>query len=127
LTEAINTEGLTSSLLSAFGETTDDFNYQQVLNPNEKLKERFRLNYRKHCFFLLLLTVTKEQQLARIKNLIQMETLYHYKKKGKEYTFDLRNSYTHLKATVDFDVQQMLPSLLDFSGTVHRRVQYRGY
>jgi len=127
LTEAFNKDGLTSSLLSAFGETTDDFNYQQVLNPNEEIREWFPFDYKKHCFLLLLLTVTKEQQLARIKNLIQMETLYHYQKKGKEYTFDLRNSYTHLKATVDFDVQQMLPSLLDFSGTVHRRVQYRGY
>lgn len=85
-------------------------------------------NYREYCFFMLLLTVTKEQQFARLKNLIQMETLYHYKAvEKKSYVFDLRKSYTYLDTKATVQVKQMMPSLIDTSLFTATRQQYRGY
>ena len=72
-------------------------------------------------------TVTKEQQLARLQNLIQTETLYYYQQKGVDYTFDLRSSYTYLRTEADVKVKQMLPALIDSSLFEITREQYRGY
>lgn len=84
-------------------------------------------NYREYCFIILLLTVTKEEQIARLQNFIQMETLYHYEKEEASYTFDLRKSHTYLKIEVNANIKQMLPSLADSSLYSIKREQYRGY
>lgn len=76
---------------------------------------------------MLLLTVKREQQIARLANLIQMETLSHYSKQGAPYVFDLRKSYTFLHAEADVKVNQMLPALIDSKKFQIKREQYRGY
>ena len=86
-----------------------------------------KFNYRKYCFLLMLVSVTKDQQLVRLKNLIQMETLYHYNKAGSEAVFDLNKSYTYLETNVTADVKQLMPSLIDSSVFHVTRQQFRGY
>lgn len=130
-------EELKGSLTGAFGATNEDYDYQKTLkdyeenkvtnNPTEYIKNLQKFNYREYCFFILLLTVTKEQQFSRLKNLIQMETLYHYKDAGEAYVFDLRKSYTYLDTEVNSHVKQLMPSLIDSSTFTVTRQQYRGY
>lgn len=138
-------EELEDNLLNAFGASRDDYEYQQYLyehrnnqeqNANQQggpeyirdyASELIKFNYREYCFMLLLLNVTKEQQLARLQNLIQTETLYYYQQKGVDYTFDLRSSYTYLHTEADVKVKQMLPALIDSSLFEITREQYRGY
>lgn len=124
-------------LVTAFGSTQDDYDYQKTLNDfqstgtsgNSSILSNsfFKFNYREYCFFLLLLTVTEEQQMARLSNLIQMETLSYYKTKGAAYTFNLKNSYTYLSVDANVSVKQMLPSLADSSLFNIDRKHYRGY
>lgn len=137
-------EEIKSGLVNAFGATDDDYDYQKTLHDYEERKAQEsnndkkhgaskytkglqNFNYREYCFFLMLVTVTKEQQFARLKNLIQMETLYHYKKEGREAIFDLKKSYTYLDTEVTVDVKQMMPSLIDSSLFHVTRQQFRGY
>lgn len=139
-------ENLKSSMVNAFGAADDDYNYNYTLaskqngkskEPEKKKSENkawkeyksslLNFNYREYCFIILLLTVTKEEQIARLQNLIQMETLYHYEKEEASYTFDLRKSHTYLKTEVSANIKQMLPSLADSSLFSIKREQYRGY
>ena len=141
---AQESEVLKEELVNAFGATMDDYEYQEYLYENRDnnnndddddddddddnyTSELLKFNYREYCFMLLLLTVTKEQQLARLQNLIQTETLYYYQQKGVDYTFDLRSSYTYLRTEADVKVKQMLPALIDSSLFEITREQYRGY
>lgn len=136
-------DALKNDLVSAFGATVDGYNYQETLyqyehpqdnTPTEKptaikkyksgLK---KLGYRDYCYILMCLFTSKEKQLSRIGNLIQTETLYYYQKKGADYTFDLRNSYTYVHTEADVKVKQMLPALIDSSLFEITREQYRGY
>lgn len=122
-----------TDVAGAFGIAKDDYNYQQTLQKysgntsTAKSPDLFKFNYREYCFLILLLTVTKEQQMARLSNLIQMETLNYYKNKGVAYTFDLSNAYTFVVTEANVSVKQMLPSLADSSLFTITRKQYRGY
>lgn len=139
---------MSGKLLSAFHQTEDDYNYQKTLNDfnrdskksdgvvnkvvntatgSKYLKGLFNLDYREYCFLIMLLTVTTEQQLGRLSNLIQMESLHYYKTQGASYDFDLRNAYTFLSAEANVSVKQMLPSLADSSLFTITRKHYRGY
>lgn len=126
-------EAVKGKLVSAFGSTVDGYDYQKTLNDFQSSggggsgSSFMKFNYREYCFFLLLLTVTKEQQMARLSNLIQMETLSYYKTKGAAYTFNLKNSYTYLSVDANISVKQMLPSLADSSLFTIDRKHYRGY
>jgi uncharacterized coiled-coil DUF342 family protein len=126
-------EAVKGKLVSAFGATMDDYDYQKTLYDFEASggggsgSSFMNFNYREYCFFLLLLTVTKEQQMARLSNLIQMETLSYYKTKGASYTFNLKNSYTYLSVDANVSVKQILPSLADSSLFTIDRKHYRGY
>lgn len=126
-------ESVKGDLVSAFGSTVDDYDYQKTLNDFQSSggggsgSSFTKFNYREYCFFLLLLTVTKEQQMARLSNLIQMETLSYYKTKGASYTFNLQNSYTYLYVDANISVKQMLPSLANSSLFTIDRKHYRGY
>ena len=131
------TEAIQGELVSAFGATQDDYNYQKTLNDYQSsggggsgsayLTGLTSLTYREYCFILMLLTVTKEQQMGRLSNLIQMESLYYYKTKGASYVFDLRNAFTFIEAETNISVKQMLPSLADSSLFTIDRKHYRGY
>ena len=126
-------EAVKGKLVSAFGSTVDGYDYQKTLYDYQSSggggsgSSFTNFNYREYCFFLLLLTVTKEQQIARISNLIQMETLNYYKSNGASYTFNLQNSYTYIAVNVDISVKQMLPSLADSRFFTIDRKHYRGY
>ena len=130
------------AVVGAYSATGEDYDYQKLLKDNELaanssnpkpgqskyVKKLLNFNYREYCFFMLLLTVSKEQQFTRLKNLIQMETLYHYKAvEKKSYVFDLRKSYTYLDMKATVQVKQMMPSLIDTSLFTATRQQYRGY
>lgn len=94
---------------------------------NNYLEGLISFNYREYLFFVLLLTVSKETQNARLANLVQMEALSYYNSQNADYTFDLRNSYTFVKGTADVSVKPMLPSLLDLAKHEQSREVYRGY
>ncbi|MDR2088612.1 MAG: DUF5702 domain-containing protein [Clostridiales Family XIII bacterium] len=83
------------------------------------------MNYRDHCFVLLLLTVTNAQQVARIANIAQMEGSYHYR--NHAFTFKLSEAYTFVHATSDAKIKQFMPSLMPESLFTGTRTQYRGY
>lgn len=124
---------LGTEVAGAFGIAKDDYNYQQTLQKysgstsTAKSPDLFKFNYREYCFLILLLTVTKEQQMARLSNLIQMETLNYYRNMGVSYTFNMSNAYTFVVAETNVSVKQMLPSLADSSLFTVTRKQYRGY
>lgn len=131
-------DSVKGGLVNAFGATVDDYDYQKTLNDmasggsvepqhSDYVKDLGAFNYREYSFFLLLLTVTKEQQVARLSNLIQMETLNYYKSKGASYTFDLKNSYTYIGVESNVSVKQILPSLANSSLFKITRKHYRGY
>lgn len=145
-------EDLKSGLVNAFGATDEDYDYQKYLNDHQQnsppenddnnkeedpsefsqnmtayLEGLLKFDYREYCFIILLLTVTKEQQMARLSNLIQMETLYYYQQEGVEEIFDLRNAYTYLYTKADVQVNQMLPAMIDSDKFRVTREQYRGY
>jgi len=124
-------EALTNGMVSAFTESSEDYEYQKELyesgSPGQSVSLSLKFNYKDYCLVLLLLTVTKEQQVARLANLIQMETLCYYENQEKDYTFDLRKSYSYLYAQVDANVVQMMPSLADSSLFTVERDHYRGY
>lgn len=125
-------ESLGKDVKDGFGVVKDDYDYQQKLKEKAGKKPRetpdlFEFDYREYCFIILLLTVTKEQQMARLSNLIQMETLNYYKSTGASYTFDLRNAYSFVVAEADASVKQILPSLADSTLFNVKREQYRGY
>lgn len=129
---AEQTENVKTGLVNAFGATEDDYKYQSALNTNKSLitnsiADLTEFNYREYCFMVMLLSVTKEQQYARLKNLVQMETLYHYNTEGADAAFDLRLAYTNIHCTASADVRQMLPSLIDSSIFSVEREIYRGY
>lgn len=120
-------------MIEAFGSSKKDYKYQQSIKshsgrkPNKILAGFFEFDYREYCFIIMLLTVTKEQQMGRLKNLIQMETLYYYSKQPVIYTFDLKHSYTYVESTAKVKVKQLMPSLSDASVFTVDRKQYRGY
>lgn len=135
-------EALADDLVSSFGQTKDDYDYQKKLydyaNPPsvDDKKETFgskyfssltEFNYREHCFFIMLLMVAEEEQMNRLRNLVQMETLNYYNNTGEAYIFDLDESYTFIKAEANVTVKQMLPSLTDSSWFTVNREIYRGY
>ncbi len=95
-----------------------------------------KFNYREYCFLLMLVFVKNETIVARLSNLIQMESHYYYKQQqasssggSGEYSFafDLHKSYTFVDATADVKVEQILPSLTDSSLFDLTRENYRGY
>ena len=123
---------LKKGLLDAFDQTEDDYNYQKKLKDYETggktgTKDMFSLSYREHCFMITLITVTDQQMIARISNLIQMESLYHYKEAGNSNYFDLGKSYTFLSIDANVSIEQLLPSLADSSWFTVDRELYRGY
>lgn len=140
-------ESLKSDLVNSFGAADENYDYQRTLrswnekqtssdsNKDSELKKGvskylnglISFDYREYCFMILLLTVTKEQQIARISNLIQMETLYYYNQNSATYTFDLRKSYTYIDSNVNVSIKQMLPSLTDSSLFTFDRRCFRGY
>lgn len=138
-------EQIKSKMVNAFGASDDDYDYQRTMKSWEEKKTSggeqgdlkkgvskylnglISFNYKQYCFIFLLLTVTNEQQVARISNLVQMESLYHYQQEEASFTFDLRKSYTHINAKANISVKQMLPSLIDSSLFTINRECFRGY
>lgn len=124
-------EELGGSLVEGIAKSQDDYDYQKKLAEYEfadtNLKSLFDLSYRDYCMILLLLTVEQETMVARICNIIQTETLYHYQQKDKGFVFDLNKSYTYVCAEVDASFEQVMPSLIDSSLFSIERKHYRGY
>ncbi|WP_040197762.1 DUF5702 domain-containing protein [Candidatus Soleaferrea massiliensis] len=145
-------EKIESGLIGVFQASDDDYNYQKKLaeyqkeadneassssseneedGRKEKHSDPFKLDYREHCYVLMLLLISRSQQMERLSNLIQMESTYHYSKPGAchdtVHAFDLRKSYTYIQAQADVSVRQMLPSLADSSLFTVQREQFRGY
>lgn len=130
LTDA-QAEKIGNKMVTAISESQDDYDYQKKLaeydSEGNTSKALFNFSYREYCFILLLITVAEPQLLARLSNIIQMETLCYYQNKEAGFTFDLKKSYSYLYIQVDANLNQMMPSLADSSiFTVHRD-HYRGY
>lgn len=54
---------------------------------------------------MILMRVTDDTYIERIRNIVQMETATNY----KEYTFDLDEAYTYFKADITYKINPMLP------------------
>ena len=93
----------------------------------KKAKSYFDFSYRDHCYIWLLLSVRNEAMMARLMDIIQMETMYYYTQTKAGYTFDLRNSFTYLDTFANLEINQLMPSLLDSGLFTVKRQQYRGY
>lgn len=128
-------EELSDKMIAAVEKSEGEYDYQSKLleyqsggDPTtQQAKLSLDFSYKDYCFVVLLLSVTTEQQIARLANLIQMETLCYYTNQKKEFTFDLRKSYTYLHTNVDAGINQIMPSLIDSSLFTVKRDHYRGY
>lgn len=129
---------LGQNMVDAFAESQEDYDAEKEklevpaeeddeTGDKKKKKKAFELSYRDYCLLILLVTVKKDQQIARLSNIIQMETLTYYKNKGASFTFDLRKAYTYIDATADVDISQIMPSLTDSSWFSVTRQISRGY
>lgn len=124
-------EELSNKMVDAVAKSKGDYDFQKKLyeytNTSQKLQFSMKFDYKDYCWVVTLLTVTKERQLGRLSNLIQMETLCYYTNQKAEFTFDLKNSFTYLAVELDAKVNQILPSLADSSLFEIVRKHYRGY
>lgn len=124
-------KSLGQNMVNAFTESQEDYDEEkanlEVPKKEKREKQAFELSYRDYCLIILLITVKKEQQIARLSNIIQMETLSYYKNKGAAFTFDLRKAYTYIDATANVSVSQIMPSLTDSSWFSVTRQNSRGY
>lgn len=130
LTDA-QAEKIGNKMVTAISSSQDDYDYQKKLaeynSEGNTGKALFSLSYREYCLILLLITVAEPQLIARLSNVIQMETLCYYQKQGKEFTFDLKKSYSYLYVQVNASMTQIMPSLADSSLFEIKRDHYRGY
>jgi len=130
LTDA-QAEKIGNKMVTAISSSQDDYDYQKKLaeynSEGNTGKALFSLSYREYCLILLLITVAEPQLIARLSNIIQMETLCYYQKKDKEFTFDLKKSYSFLYVQVNANMTQVMPSLADSSLFTIKRDHYRGY
>lgn len=124
-------QNMGQGMIEAFSKSQDDYDYQKTLAEDaideKEVSGLFDLGYRDYCLLILLITVKEEQQIARLSNIIQMETLTYYKNKEASFTFDLRKAYTYIDATADVSVSQIMPSLTDSSWFSVTRQISRGY
>lgn len=127
---------LGQNMVDAFSASQEDYDAEKNKldisvdgdkGDQKKKKKAFELDYRDYCLIILLITVKKEQQIARLSNIIQMETLTYYKNMGASFTFDLRKAYTYIDAKADVDVSQIMPSLTESSWFSVTRQISRGY
>jgi len=97
--------------------------------PKIPIPDLFMLNYRNHCFLLMLAIPKEVEQLARIQNIIQMEGYYHYRHTMGGRPFDLKNAYAAISSETTATVKQFMgmPTLSNTSLFTVRRVQMRGY
>lgn len=63
------------------------------------------VSYTEHLLLMILMRVTDDTYIERIRNIVQMETATNY----KEYTFDLDEAYTYFKADITYKINPMLP------------------
>jgi hypothetical protein len=80
--------------------------------PSLDGKYPWDLDYREHCFLQLWFTVTKERQLERLQNVIQMESDYYYSNIAdpRYAAFDLKASNTELLTKADITIKQFMPT-----------------
>jgi len=122
-----------SALMDAFGTAKNDPKYQSKLKETTvggtTNLELLPLDYRAHCLLLMLIAPTEEEQLARIKNIIQMESLYYYKKNKGYEPFKLTEAYTFINSEVEVKVKNFmpLPTLSTDTLFTAKRQLLRGY
>ena len=105
---------------------TDKDGLQNILNGVMDLgseataaKNHVNLDYRAYCFLLMLVLNSREQQLASIQNIIQMEAYYHYNGRnnvrGFGSRFMVREAYTFVDVRVEPYLFNFIP-VMDTSG-----------
>lgn len=127
-------ENLSKKMIEVCAGSEDNYDYQMkqleagsTSSGTKKESSLLGLSYREHCMIWILVTVTEESMLARLQNLIQMETLYYYQQQKATYTFDIRNCFTYLNTSTKMSITQVMPSLLKSDLFTIERQQYRGY
>lgn len=128
-------DSIKTNLVNAFGETRDDYDYQETLARYQKdgstgtkksnaSKGFIDLNYQQYCMLMMAILVSRNEQVARLSNLIQMETYWHYR---NNYVFDLRNSYTYINTSSNITMKETMTGL--FSNTLFTKdlLICRGY
>ena len=95
----------------------------------ESYKKSFgQFSYRDFCLVLLLLTVSENQQMTRLSNLIQMESLWYYTQtEPRDAGFDIRKAYAAIDAQAEVKISWSLPSVTGSSWLTANRRQVRGY
>jgi len=124
-------KALSDKMVDAVAKSRGDYDFQkemhQYSSDPQKIKLSLDFSYKDYCLIVTLLTVTEEQQISRLTNLIQMETLCYYNQQKAGFTFDLRKAFTHLYVDADASISQIMPSLIDSSLFSITREHYRGY
>jgi hypothetical protein len=127
-------EKLSNKMIDVCTGSEDDYEYQMKLLQGDGsaaaggiISSITDLSYRDYCMIWMMITVTEESMVARLQNVIQMETLYYYTQKKASYTFDLRNCFTYLDTQAEMNINQVMPSLLNSDLFLVKRQQYRGY
>lgn len=88
----------------------------------------FKMDYSKILFISLLLGVNKNTLLARMANIIEMESVENLSNtRGKSAVFDLDYAYTFIRSKASFTTNEFLP--MSNSGGLRstERIVYKGY
>lgn len=67
-----------------------------------------KMDYSTHLLLLLMFSVTENNMLTRLANIIQLESAYYYKQSGEDFTFDIKESYTAIEATADVEFNSFI-------------------
>lgn len=84
-------ENVKNSLLSNLGSNVG----------KDKDGDFFDFDYSTHMLLLLIMNVTTDDMLARLSNIIYLESAYHYKNAGADYTFEMSKTYTRINMQAD--------------------------
>lgn len=68
----------------------------------------FNMDYKSHFLLILMFTVPTDNMLIRVENLINLETAYHYKQKGADYTFSLDNAYSSVDTRTEIELNSFI-------------------
>lgn len=100
---------LISALLSATGSSFAE-HLQKKLGVLESDNSTgiFNMDYKSHFLLILMFSVPTDRMVTRAANLINIETAYHYKQAGVEYTFSLDNAYSNVDTKTEIELNSFI-------------------
>lgn len=88
----------------------------------------FKVDYSKLLFICLLLGVKKSTMLARLANVIEMESVENLSNtRGKSGIYDLDYAYTYIRSRANFTTNEFLPLSNTGGFRIRESIIYKGY